>query len=247
MWPRVIVGVGGKGAHPRVLRTAVSLAWGTGAVLYAVDVRNGCARAVRPTATSRSGPPAMQPAYRALAQAGGLAEDLDARIVVTAGEPGETLLLLANRPDDLLVLGHSRRHRGTGRGARIALRCATYARCSVVLVPYEHPAATDRGVPRSCSARRGGHWSPPTRAPSAGSEPHPTAPTASRPTTAPASGSGPGPTGPVSAAWPRPDMAASAATPPVPPPIDRPSARYPEESLSSTLRNVDNERGRGNQ
>lgn len=135
--PRVIVGVGGRGAHPRVVGTAVSLARGTGAILYAVDVRGD-------TATGggrRTGPPALQHAYHALSQEGlPPADDVDVRIVATQGDPHETLLRLADRPDDLLVLGHVRQRSASDAArAPLALRCAARARCSVVVVPCEGP------------------------------------------------------------------------------------------------------------
>lgn len=135
MRPRVIVGVGGRGSHPRVVDTAVSLARGTGAVLYAVDVRTDH----RTGDGSRGGPPAMQDAYHALSRASVPSDDLDVRIVVTPGDPHETLLRLADRPDDLLVLGRSRRRSPRDVGRATALRCAAAARCSVVIVPCEHP------------------------------------------------------------------------------------------------------------
>lgn len=136
---RVIVGVGGSGSDPRIARTAVSLARDTGGVLYAVDVRSD--RAVEP----RSGQPAMQDAYRAVAQVRDAADDLDVRIVVTSGEPGATLLRLADQPHDLLVVGNSRRGRNTDRGGGVAARCAAQARCSVVLVPIDGPEAAEPG------------------------------------------------------------------------------------------------------
>ncbi|GAA2866323.1 hypothetical protein GCM10010472_24600 [Pseudonocardia halophobica] len=113
--------------------TAVSLARGTGAVLYAVDVRHGDGT------SSRWGPPAMQNAYHALAQASAPVDDVDVRIVVTTGDPDETLLRLADRPGDLLVLGHSRRAPTRGAERPLALRCAARAHCSVVVVPCEQP------------------------------------------------------------------------------------------------------------
>src|SRR4051812_32861172 len=76
--PRVIVGVGGRGFHPRVVDTAVSLARGTGAVLYAVDVRDD-----HTGDEYRAGPPAMQDAYHALSRASVPSDGLDVRIVVT--------------------------------------------------------------------------------------------------------------------------------------------------------------------
>jgi nucleotide-binding universal stress UspA family protein len=151
--PRVIVGVGGRGSHPRVVDTAVSLARGTGAVLYAVDVRDDHTGGDG----YRGGPPAMQDAYHALSRASVPSDDLDVRIVVTPGDPHETLLRLANRPDDLLVLGR------TGRqwaGRPIALRCAAQARCSVVIVPCEHPEAGPESSPVTSpgSKREAGVW-----------------------------------------------------------------------------------------
>ena len=136
---RVIVGVGGSGSDPRIARTAVSLARDIGGVLYAVDVRND--RAVEPPA----GHPAMQNAYRAMAQVRDAADDLDVRIVVTSGEPGATLLRLANQPHDLLVVGNPRRGHNTDRGGGVAAHCAAQARCSVVLVPIDDPEAAELG------------------------------------------------------------------------------------------------------
>lgn len=133
--PRVIVGVGGRGAHPRVVDTAMSLVRGTGAVLYAVDVRDDHT----PGAGGPCGPPALQDAYHALAQASVPADDVDIRLVVTPGEPDETLLRLACRPDDLLVLGHSRQRPAQRVERPLALRCAARARCPVVLVACEYP------------------------------------------------------------------------------------------------------------
>lgn len=135
---RVIVGVGGSGSHARIARTAVSLARDAGRVLYAVDVRNDTVDG------PRTRKPAMQDAYRALAQVRDAAEDLDMRLVITSGEPGATLLRLANQPHDLLVVGNSRRGR-TGRDGGVAARCAARARCSVVLVPIDDPEAAEPG------------------------------------------------------------------------------------------------------
>ena len=112
-----------------------SLARGTGAVLYAVDVRGDHT----PGAGGPCGPPALQDAYHALARASVPADDVDIRLVVTPGEPDETLLRLADRPDDLLVLGHSRQRPAQRLERPLALRCAARARCSVVVVPCEHP------------------------------------------------------------------------------------------------------------
>ncbi|WP_233308794.1 universal stress protein [Pseudonocardia terrae] len=142
--PRVIVGVGGRGSHPRVVDTAVSLACGTGAVLYAVDVRDD-----HTGDEYRAGPPAMQDAYHALSRASVPSDDLDVRIVVTTGDPHETLLRLADRPDDLLVLGRSRRRSPRDVGRATALRCAAAARCSVVIVPCEHPEVDPGTTPGS--------------------------------------------------------------------------------------------------
>jgi nucleotide-binding universal stress UspA family protein len=146
----VIVGVGGSGAHQRVVDTAVCLARGTGAVLYAVDVRDD-------ESGVHVGPPASQDAYEALARAAVSADDLDVRIVITPGVADETLLRGADQPGDLLVLGHCRSRSASRRPAEpFALRCASRARCSVVVVPCE--IARGRGVTQlrtSSAARRG--------------------------------------------------------------------------------------------
>jgi nucleotide-binding universal stress UspA family protein len=139
--PRVIVGVSGRGSHPRVVDTAVSLARGTGAVLYAVDVRDD-----HTGDGYRVGPPAMQDAYHALSRS---SDDLSVRIVVTPGDPHETLLRLANRPDDRLVLGHRRRQSPRDTGRPVALRCAAAARSTVVIVPGEHPEVAPEAKPES--------------------------------------------------------------------------------------------------
>jgi nucleotide-binding universal stress UspA family protein len=137
----VIVGVGGPGAHPRLVRTALELARARGAVLYAVDVREEN----KPAAATRDGPPWMQEAYLAFARAGGQPDDVDVRIVITDGEPSETLVRLADRADDLLVVGCSHLHRGAPPSTgRVALGCAATARCAVIIVPPD-PEHAQRG------------------------------------------------------------------------------------------------------
>ncbi|MEU7811191.1 universal stress protein [Pseudonocardia sp. NPDC049154] len=133
----------------------MSLARGTGAVLYAVDVRDEHDdRAAG--AGGRCDPPALQDAHRALAQASISADDVHIRLVVTPGDPDETLLRLADRPDDLLVLGHSR-HPAQRAERPLALRCAARARCSVVIVPCEHPLSGLGSGPRRRSGGAGRH------------------------------------------------------------------------------------------
>ncbi|MEV4471305.1 universal stress protein [Nonomuraea sp. NPDC049504] len=67
---------------------------------------------------------------------GSIPADLEVRTVVARGAPGPALVDLADREDDLLVLGCGdvgllRRW----RGAALSLYCVTHGRCQVLTVP----------------------------------------------------------------------------------------------------------------
>jgi nucleotide-binding universal stress UspA family protein len=54
--------------------------------------------------------------------------------VVLPDYPGPALVAIANRDDDLLVLGSGRRNR-RGSGSRTVRYCAAWAACPVLVVP----------------------------------------------------------------------------------------------------------------
>ncbi len=82
---------------------------------------------------------------------GGQPEDVIMSPVVMRGAPGEVLVSLASRPDDLLVVGAGRRgvlaRLGHGRVGRY---CVAYAACPVVAVP---PSALARYAGRFAGPR----------------------------------------------------------------------------------------------
>lgn len=143
MQHRVIVSLNGSGADSRVLHTAMTLARAFGAVLYVVDVHEG---RKRPPGGGTSGPPAMQDAYFALSKAGGLPDDVDARIVVLDGESRE-LARLADRSTDLLVVARSAGGNDSpGVVGPIPQGCVARANCPVVLVPATVPEGVEHSA-----------------------------------------------------------------------------------------------------
>jgi nucleotide-binding universal stress UspA family protein len=80
---------------------------------------------------------------------GGLPEDLDLRVVAPEGGPARALVELADRDDDLLVVGHCQR-RGLRRvrSHSVARYCAGHAVCPVLVVP---PPALARVSPHDLS------------------------------------------------------------------------------------------------
>jgi nucleotide-binding universal stress UspA family protein len=93
---------------------------------------------------------------RALVEAlGAVPTDLTLRAMVCAGRPGRVLAALADRPDDLIVIGGSGARRWAGRRrAATAVACSRAATCPVVIVP---PPALARTAGESRLARDAAH------------------------------------------------------------------------------------------
>jgi nucleotide-binding universal stress UspA family protein len=72
-----------------------------------------------------------------VAALGASAPDVSVDVMTTHGAPGPELVRLADRDDDLLVVG-SRQRTLIGRATRgsTAQYCVTHANCPVVVVPY---------------------------------------------------------------------------------------------------------------
>lgn len=65
---------------------------------------------------------------------GGVPDDVNVETVVLPDYPGPALVTLADRDDDLLVLGSGRRNR-RGSGSRTVRYCTAWAACPVLVVP----------------------------------------------------------------------------------------------------------------
>ena len=65
---------------------------------------------------------------------GGFPNDVSVETVVLPDYPGPALVALADRDDDLLVLGSGRRNR-RGSGSRTVRYCTAWAACPVLVVP----------------------------------------------------------------------------------------------------------------
>jgi nucleotide-binding universal stress UspA family protein len=67
---------------------------------------------------------------------GGAPPDVPMTVVVRIGEPGRILVAIANRPDDLLIIGGcGARRLGWVRRAAVARYCAREALCPVIMTP----------------------------------------------------------------------------------------------------------------
>jgi nucleotide-binding universal stress UspA family protein len=138
------VGVDGSLAGLRALRLAVAEARRRGAPLYAVRTWNfnpgwGAWGASPQAWLDDFEAEAVQVITRAFDEAmGGPPPDLLVGAVIVRGAPGQVLVELANRDDDVLFVGAQRR-----RGLRARLHhcvarfCAAHALCPVVIVPAD--------------------------------------------------------------------------------------------------------------
>jgi nucleotide-binding universal stress UspA family protein len=134
---RVVLGVSGSPENLHALRHAVQLARHYDATLIAVN-----AQAVRaPITRARRGPPLWQHSASLIIRTafdnglGGLPPDVECLLLAAPGRPGPALVHVADRANDVLVLGtaHRRRPRLTRRG--VAAHCIDHATCSVLSVP----------------------------------------------------------------------------------------------------------------
>ncbi|ANP53772.1 nucleotide-binding universal stress UspA family protein [Streptomyces griseochromogenes] len=140
---RVVVGVSGSLGSVTALRRATALARSLGAVLWPVlawEPPGGDATARRsPTAG-----PLIEEWQRLAKQR--LASVLDEifgehgpgvpmHAVIVRGTPGRALVAIADREDDLLVVGAGRRGLQRAFSGRVARHCLTHAVCPVLAVP----------------------------------------------------------------------------------------------------------------
>lgn len=146
---RVVVGVSGSPRNLHALRHAVELARSYNATLIAVHAV-GPARSRRRLIRRRT-VPWQQEASIVVRTAfddglGGLPRDVDCVLLAAPGGPGPSLLAVADRANDVLVLGSTRRRGSLRRRARsrVAEYCVTRADCSVLTVPPPPLAAVNR-------------------------------------------------------------------------------------------------------
>jgi nucleotide-binding universal stress UspA family protein len=152
---RVVVGVSGSPENLQALRHAVELARHYDATLIAVNAQ--------PVPGPRRGPglrprvrrdrdPVWQRAAALVVRAafddalGGLPPDVECVLLAAPGEPGPALVAVAERANDVLVLGSAHRH--ATRRARVrhgvAAYCIARGVCSVLTVPPPPLAAVMR-------------------------------------------------------------------------------------------------------
>jgi nucleotide-binding universal stress UspA family protein len=159
---RVIVGASGSPGSLRALRHAEDLARHSGATLTPVlawippggelAARQPCPALVRVWHEA-----AWQRLWAALDAAWGLIpDDLSVQPAVQRGPPGQVLVALASRPDDLLIVGAGRRGMVAwpSRG-RVSRYCVAHAQCPVLAVPPAILAQEGRGLHGWALRRRG--------------------------------------------------------------------------------------------
>ena len=140
---RVIAGVSGSLRSLGALRAGVAEARSTGAALLAVlawvpaggelaYLRAPCPLLLR--LWEHAAHERMHGAFDAAF--GGMPTGVTVRTMVVRAKPGPLLVELADRPDDLLVVGYGRRSRlsCTVHGA-VTRYCLVHARCPVLAVP----------------------------------------------------------------------------------------------------------------
>jgi nucleotide-binding universal stress UspA family protein len=142
---RVIVGVDESLAALRALRVGLAEARRRGAELHAVRAWTvgpryyGAGVAYLPPDEPKLAAEMVAEAFREAM--GGPPVDVGLTVALPEGEPAGALVRYADRDDDLLVVGASRRRWGSTSGA-----CARRARCPVLVVP---PTEFARRVRRS--------------------------------------------------------------------------------------------------
>ena len=148
---RVVLGVSGSPENLHALRHAVQLARHYEATLIAVNAQPIRSRLPRP----RRGSPVWQHSASLVIRTafedglGGLPADVECVLLAAPGQPGPALVGVADRANDVLVLGTARR-----RGPRLARRtiaayCIEHAACSVLAVPGPPLAAATRTFART--------------------------------------------------------------------------------------------------
>lgn len=139
---RVVVGVHGTPGSLQALRFAVGHARAFGAALFPVIAweppgGDSASRHFPPFLTDAWADAAEQRLLTAFDEGlGGPPEDVPTRPLVVRGRAGQVLVAAADRADDLLVVGESRRgrlHRAWYGSA--PTYCLAHAHCAVIVVP----------------------------------------------------------------------------------------------------------------
>ena len=161
--PRIFVGVHGSVGSLHALRAAVAQARADGGVVYSVVAWSAPGgdmldrRVPEPHLRSVWRHAAWERLRAAWEQAlGGVPEDLPVRLLAEQGRPGWVLTGLADRDDDLIVVGAGRSgtlHRSVSR------YCVARAHCPVLVVPTpDFARGLDHGMlPASFRHRRALH------------------------------------------------------------------------------------------
>jgi nucleotide-binding universal stress UspA family protein len=142
---RVVLGVSGSPENLHALRHAVQLARHYDATLIAVNAQPVRTRITR---TRRASPIWRHAASLVVHAAfenglGALPPDVECVLLAAPGQPGPALVDIADRANDVLVLGPARRRRGHRLLRQsVAAYCIDHAACSVLTVPPPPLAST---------------------------------------------------------------------------------------------------------
>ena len=135
---RVVLGVSGSPENLHALRHAVQLARHYEATLIAVNAQPARTRLTRTRRTS----PIWQHSASLIVRAafenglGGLPPDVECVLLAAPGHPGPALVHVADRANDVLVLGTAHRRRGPRLTRHsVAAYSIDHAICSVLTVP----------------------------------------------------------------------------------------------------------------
>ena len=158
---RLVVGTGGSPGSLPALRYARDLARSNGVPLLAaiawIPPGGDLAERRCPSpALRRAWADAAGDRLKAALDAawGSVPPDLDIQLVVIRGEPGPSLVHLADSGDDLLVVGAGRPGRLSRMWhGRVSRYCLSHARCVVVSVP-QPATARQMGLSPACWALR---------------------------------------------------------------------------------------------
>ncbi len=160
---RVLVGTCGSPGSIRALRYARELAASSAATLIPIhawlppggDMADR--RAPNPMLRAIWEDSAQQRLRKSIEAAfGGAPDDVDIWPVIMRGPAGEVLVKLANRSDDILVVGAGRRGLARAFHGKVARYCVAHAACPVLAVPPSPLASYARRWPRALAFRHHG-------------------------------------------------------------------------------------------
>ncbi|HEX6234708.1 MAG TPA: universal stress protein [Jiangellaceae bacterium] len=150
---RVIVGIDPSPSGMRALRRAVDEARDRDAVLVAVRswLTQPRMYAVAPDLRDVDEADTRELVMRTFAETfGGFPDDVKVEVEVLPDYPGPALVRLADRDDDLLVLGSGHRN-WRGSASRTVRYCVAWAACPVLVIP---PPQLVRAVPQRVLLRQ---------------------------------------------------------------------------------------------